>query len=390
MTPREELYKLVWSQPMRTLAKSRGISDVALAKQCRQANVPVPPRGWWARKEAGQAATVAPLPPLPFVMNNFFPAIANQVSDLSDYAQPQSGHGDRPALPVFRDIAAVRGEIETAVSMIKVPTVLTKPHPIVARLLKQDDERKSKQSTNGYVSDYYGPKFVKPIQQRRLHILSCIMVELERLGCKAHGSTHAGERFSIAVSNRWAYILFGIEGGTQGTYFYRDRSRAGRADGERLRFDLTGHDPDRTPPIRTWRDDGTPLERQVTDIVCGILLSVEEEARKWALWRHKSDLEERARRSREAQLAVEKAETDRIAREAAAAAARIARLIDGSDLLERAARIRRYVASVRAANATMPEPAPICSLDAWTEWALLQADNIDPVVSGRFLGDLDR
>jgi hypothetical protein len=54
MTTREELHALVWSQPMRTLAKSRGISDVALAKQCRKAGVPVPPRGWWARKEAGK------------------------------------------------------------------------------------------------------------------------------------------------------------------------------------------------------------------------------------------------------------------------------------------------------------------------------------------------
>ncbi len=51
---REELYELVWSQPTRTVAKSMGISDVALAKQCRKANVPVPPRGWWARKQSVQ------------------------------------------------------------------------------------------------------------------------------------------------------------------------------------------------------------------------------------------------------------------------------------------------------------------------------------------------
>jgi hypothetical protein len=42
---REELHQQVWSQPMRTLAKSIGISDVALAKRCKAANVPVPPRG---------------------------------------------------------------------------------------------------------------------------------------------------------------------------------------------------------------------------------------------------------------------------------------------------------------------------------------------------------
>jgi hypothetical protein len=51
---RKELYGLVWSQPMRTAARSVGISDVALARHCRKANVPVPPRGYWARKQSGK------------------------------------------------------------------------------------------------------------------------------------------------------------------------------------------------------------------------------------------------------------------------------------------------------------------------------------------------
>jgi len=41
---RQQLYELVWSQPMRTVAATMGISDVALAKMCRKANIPVPPR----------------------------------------------------------------------------------------------------------------------------------------------------------------------------------------------------------------------------------------------------------------------------------------------------------------------------------------------------------
>jgi hypothetical protein len=36
---RKELYDLVWSQPMKTLAAGVGISDVALAKQCAKANI---------------------------------------------------------------------------------------------------------------------------------------------------------------------------------------------------------------------------------------------------------------------------------------------------------------------------------------------------------------
>lgn len=33
---REELYARVWNEPMRTVAKSIGVSDVPLAKRCRR------------------------------------------------------------------------------------------------------------------------------------------------------------------------------------------------------------------------------------------------------------------------------------------------------------------------------------------------------------------
>jgi len=282
----------------------------------------------------------------------------------------------------------VRQEIQAAVGLIKVPASLTNPHPIVARLLRQDAERKPSPSASSYFSDRHGPKFAKPIQQRRLRILSCILTELERLGCKASGSTHAGERFSISVGGAWTYILFGIEGCASESYFYRDGRRFKGPNTERLRFDLVEHD-DRTPPKRIWREDETPLERQATDIVLGLLLQAEDDIRKWALMRHQWDCEDRARRAREAKPAAEKAETERIARDEAAAAARIASLIDGADALERAARIRRYVDAVRAASAARPEPVPDAALERWTRWALAEADTIDPVSSGRFLSDLE-
>lgn len=48
---REELYEQVWTVPMQRLAERYGISDVALAKTCRKLVIPVPPRGYWRRKE---------------------------------------------------------------------------------------------------------------------------------------------------------------------------------------------------------------------------------------------------------------------------------------------------------------------------------------------------
>ncbi len=342
---REELHALVWSQPMITVAKAMGISDVALAKQCRRANVPVPPRGWWARKAAGKLAKITPLTPSPFVMRNYFPAVEKQAIEAGKSGKTAE-EGSVPLPPVFRDIAVVKEEMEAAVKPIKVPAVVATPHIIVARLLKQDEGRKAKSLPGGYISEYFGPKFVKPIQQRRLRILSCIFFELERLGCKVSGSTHAGERFSINVGGKWTYILFGIEGGSSDSLFYRDRRHHKRPEIEQLRFDITDHNSDYKPPKCTWRDGELKLEIQATDIVCGILLSTENDAREHALWKYNYDIEERARKAREAKLAAEKAEADRIAREKFIKEAQIKRLVESADAFERAARIRRYVTTV--------------------------------------------
>src|SRR5437660_7352392 len=60
---RGELYGRVWATPMLTLAKEFGMSDVGLAKVCRKYNIPVPPVGYWRRKETGYKVKRPPLPP---------------------------------------------------------------------------------------------------------------------------------------------------------------------------------------------------------------------------------------------------------------------------------------------------------------------------------------
>jgi len=59
---REELYSLVWAKPMTEVAQNYQISDRAMAKICARKLVPVPPRGYWAKKTAGKSAPIPPLP----------------------------------------------------------------------------------------------------------------------------------------------------------------------------------------------------------------------------------------------------------------------------------------------------------------------------------------
>jgi hypothetical protein len=61
---RDDLYEIVWSEPMLSACRKFGISDVALAKACRRHRIPVPGRGYWAQKAAGQKLRRARLPVL--------------------------------------------------------------------------------------------------------------------------------------------------------------------------------------------------------------------------------------------------------------------------------------------------------------------------------------
>lgn len=59
---REKLYKEVWEKPVSSVAKEYGVSDTAIAKACRRLNVPLPPRGYWAKVQAGQSPSIPELP----------------------------------------------------------------------------------------------------------------------------------------------------------------------------------------------------------------------------------------------------------------------------------------------------------------------------------------
>src|SRR5476649_177159 len=60
---RQELYDLVWSEPMTKLAARYRISGNGLAKACRRADIPVPRRGYWSKLQAGRKVAKTPLPP---------------------------------------------------------------------------------------------------------------------------------------------------------------------------------------------------------------------------------------------------------------------------------------------------------------------------------------
>lgn len=64
---RQSLYERVWQEPLSTLCRAFGISDVGLKKICKKLNVPTPGRGYWAKHQVGKA------PPRPPLLNQLGP-----------------------------------------------------------------------------------------------------------------------------------------------------------------------------------------------------------------------------------------------------------------------------------------------------------------------------
>lgn len=62
---RAGFFELVWSKPITTIAGEWEMSDRAVGKACARAQIPVPPRGYWAKVASGQRVPRPRLPAMP-------------------------------------------------------------------------------------------------------------------------------------------------------------------------------------------------------------------------------------------------------------------------------------------------------------------------------------
>lgn len=113
---REDLYRLVWETPITRLAASYGITGTGLKKICDRLDVPVPPRGFWARKEAGQ----------PVVQFRLLKPKANTPASVDIRSTPPK---EKPA-PVLVPADNPRAGVKEGA--LAVPDRLDKPHPVIA------------------------------------------------------------------------------------------------------------------------------------------------------------------------------------------------------------------------------------------------------------------
>ncbi len=128
---REELYELVWSNPVVQIAKQFGISDVGLAKICKKLNIPRPGLGYWAKKQNGKRVRRKPLPKL-------------NHGDPDSYTLKNSSNPDLHKIKETLD--EHKNNESRRKNLVAVKSALRNPHPLVEQ---------AKAKLNSHYTDQY-------------------------------------------------------------------------------------------------------------------------------------------------------------------------------------------------------------------------------------------
>lgn len=350
---REDLYKMVWERPVLIIAKEIGVSDVAVAKACRKAGIPLPNRGHWAIVKAGRTVKVPPLPKpkLDQPGSVWFTVLENP--------PPKPPKVEVPAGP-----------------LIDVPTELVKPHRLVAELKAAAKDRGE---DKGVIPLNY-QKFLRVRTsaaqlERALILMDTLIKQFEDKGCKVRISEKNAETELVLKEGT---IVFRLDERTKQTSPPPPPPRPPGRRGEhhyepwRPAYILVGTGEFTLEFSRgisncpsTWKDRAkASLEAQLHEVIAAIP--------SWnaALLSNRLQREEREAREREA-------EKRRVAAARAQEILRLqrAKLVNNLRAWEQAERLRRFIAAFEQKGDQSAEA------QAWLEWANLQVQALDPLCS---------
>ncbi len=255
-------------------------------------------------------------------------------------------------------------------------------HPAIDRLIKEDEKRRDKQLNNSYPMYWDKPVFDTPFERRRLRILNNLFFAVGKMNGKA--SFHGREAREIRISFFQQHLAVSLD---------RPKSsnrRASVLDTARESSDtilclsiLKAWGSKET--ISAWQDgDAQKLEARMTNVTVQLIVAAEIQYRENALrqyqWRvqRKAAIEEEERKRK---LEAERAERERQKR---IEQGRVDRLLRDAAAFHQASTIRKYVDAIRLTQARDSFPSPD-DVEQWSQWALAQADRIDPAIGGRFL-----
>jgi hypothetical protein len=374
---RAELYQLVWSEPLRTLSKRFGISDVALAKRCRAANIPLPGLGYWAKKEAGKPVFQPVLPQRGLGQSDFLEIGPDERRSYADAQEELLRTTLTPPEPFPDGMPEVLARARQIVGKVRASSSLAKPHPVVAKLLAEDDKRREKQSSIPYASSFYAPIFESPFEKRRLRFMNGLLLAIARAGGRASLRGKEAQELSVTIGD--THLSFTLAPLKPPPAAYPPKQLPAN---EKMKLQLGWYES--PPEIKVlWADgDGQVLEDQIEEIAASLFA--------YAEWAYRSGIqreyEYRVERKRELEERIhkqrEEAERKERARIEKAATERREKLMCDAAAWRRASEIRAYVEAQIARWSLDVDAETLGALQTWAEWAMGQADQMDPLRGG--------
>lgn len=351
---REKLYEEIWREPVTTVAKRYGVSDVALHKACKRLNVPMPPRGYWAKVQAGQALEKTPLHktdgPKTIIRH-----IAEAVVDASTAEAPERFS----FLPEEERAKAIQ-----ICDAVEVQEKLLKPHLLIKqdKELRVDKRRKEREAelSYGWERPRYGYEYWQEFDKKLL----CLAIqkdEFHRAYCFLNAIFHAIEDLGGSVKQNES------NGQTEIRMMRDPVSIKLRSKDGNFSFMID----DYHAPRKNWRDGKTRnLESLVGDIVEGIyecanILKVRREE------------EERAAERRR----IEEAQRLERARKQEAEHARYQKLENSAMDWQRARTIEAYIVDMEKHAQNEQDESRKAEMLEYIAWAKEKVKWVDPLIA---------
>jgi hypothetical protein len=362
---RAALYEQVWAQPMLQLAKQYRVSSNAVAKACRKANIPVPPRGYWAKLQHGKR--VMKRPPLP-------PAPTNRSETVT--IRPTS-------LPVGSDpVVDARALFEqNPENRIVVPEKLHRPHPLVQRVAAalattKTIERGMRCSRSGGDTAVLDVRVTWGARGRALRILDSLVKALEARGFEVneHGVRIEGQRIPLGLvekESRAPHVPTKAELARKQQYSWERIPSWDYAPNGLLSIYADAYTWWRSDLRKRWSDGrSTQLEDMLNEVVIG-LVAIGATLRQRA---------EEQRREEEARAEQQRLREER-ARQARMEKARRDNLLACTKAWSEAQQIRELIAEIERRAGSANDPGPV-DIQTWLSWAGTVADELDPLTEG--------
>lgn len=371
---REALYLEVWTHPVVVVAQRYGLSDVGLAKICRNLAIPLPSRGYWAKVKAGRVMKRVPLPRLK--LNQTASVRLTKLSPDVVEAKVEARQKAAAARKRFEEVA--------------LSAELINPHPLIKAAEKRLKQKNGWTDPKGLRS---APEEVLNLQvtedsiDRALRIADALIKELENQGVEVRlDTTKKSTYFNIKGTSIFFAMTEHVARArheptpeeNRARERYWNRSRVGSSAS--LSFPSIP-DYDYTPtgmltisaghwPSRNWRDTPrTSLDDRLGDVVAG-LFSLAEETRVNEEEKRRRE-EERCRAEERYQFLKDRLETEQ---------QRFKQLENEAINLERANRLRAYANAVEQ-KALACVDGLTSEVREWLAWTRAKADWLDPLIN---------